>query len=189
MSAITITVTGNAELPSLPIAVQNAFNLNSAIGPTAVGVQLDILGKYIGLSRNGFTFSGPVTLNDADYLTMLLIKITWNSLKTDLSTVMNFLYSNFPNVISLTDYKDMSIDYTYLQLVGAYPLAEFFITAGLLPRPMGVAIRGLIYNPSGNYFFGFRTYDAAAYHQSGFNTYDSYSMTAPYLNYNDVITP
>ena len=52
--------------------VRDAFNIN-----TAVGVQLDILGKYIGANRNGYTFGGPTTLGDSDfrtYLKLIIIK-------------------------------------------------------------------------------------------------------------------
>lgn len=182
MSAITITVTGNEEIPSLPIAVQDAFNID-----TAEGVQLDVLGKYIGISRNGYDFNGPITLDDSDYRIILKIKILENSLPSDLSTIQNFLYTNFGGDIEVFDYQDMTMAYLLYSGAISNELAQFFIKAGLLPKPMGVLLRATVLNPTTYYFFGFRTYDAVAFHQSGFNTYDSYSMTAPWLNYDYAI--
>ena len=42
----------------LPTAIQDGFDLD-----TAVGVQLDTMGKYVGASRRGYTSTGaPVVL-------------------------------------------------------------------------------------------------------------------------------
>lgn len=170
---------------TLPLAVQNAFNL---IGPNpAQGVQLDILGKYIGVSRNGNSFSGPVTLDDTDYLILLKIKILQNSLGSDLATIQQFLYNNFGGDIRVFDYADMTMDYFFDTGLGSNILLEVFIQDGLLPKPMGVGLRALIYAPIDSAFFGFSTYDYLGYNVSPFNTYDSYSTTSPWLTYDNTI--
>lgn len=169
------TLVGPEIMDQLPTQVQDAFNL-----PTAVGKQLDILGKYIGISRNGFNFSGPVTLDDTDYLTVLQIKIVQNSFGSDLKTIQALLFQFFPGVLQVFDYQDMSLDYVFF---GSSTLAEFFILSGLLPKPMGVGLRGTIVPPSSNKFFGFRTYQNGPYNVNPFNTYASYQTDWPWLSY------
>jgi hypothetical protein len=56
-------------MDQLPSLVQAAYGLDSA-----VGVQLNVLGKYAGVSRNGYNFDGPVTLSDDDYRTIIKLK-------------------------------------------------------------------------------------------------------------------
>jgi hypothetical protein len=85
------------------------------------------------------------------------------------------------------DYTDMTMSYVMSSSVGSQNLAQAFVTEGLLPKPMGVALRPLVYLPAVNNLFSFRTYNNAGFNVSGFNTYSSYSMTAPWVNYNDLI--
>src|ERR1019366_7642336 len=52
---------------TIPLAVQDAFNITGS--NLAVGVQLDVVGKYAGVTRNGAGLSGQlVTLDDADFV-------------------------------------------------------------------------------------------------------------------------
>lgn len=162
-------------MDQLPIDVQEAFSVDSAIG-----VQLDVLGKYIGVSRNGYDFSGPVTLDDDDYRTILKIKIIQNSSQSDLSTIQSLLNTYFPDELFVVDYQDMTMDYVYF---GNSTVAEFFVTAGLLPKPMGVHLRGLITPINTDFYFGFQTYSLGPYNVNPFNDYSAYQTDWPWLSY------
>lgn len=121
--------------PILPLAVMAAYNLDDA-----VGVQLDVLGKYLGMPRYGYAFAGYVTLDDESYRTLLRIVCKRNNLTYDTKSIVEFLAEFFPGVLHLYDYMGMHIHYFYSLLPGDNIVAERFILAGLLPRPLGVRL-------------------------------------------------
>jgi hypothetical protein len=171
------TNTEAAIINQLPLTVQDAFSLE-----TAVGVQLDTVGKYIGASRVGYDFSGPVTLVDDDYRQLLKIKIIQNSSGSSLADIQNLIATYFPGTLYVFDYQDMRISYYFDSNAGTLELAQFFVKGGFLPKPMAVQMGVLIYAPVLDKFFGFGTYDAPAYNVTPFNTYSSYDMNSPWLN-------
>jgi hypothetical protein len=157
--------------PILPLAVQQAFNF-----PGAVGVQLDTLAKYLGGERTNSLLNGvPYTFNDADFTTYLQLLAIRNNMPSDLGDIEQFLYDNFTisgdQILSVTDFADMHMGFTYTALIGTYPIFEAFITSGDLPKPMGVGA-SLIYNPQKKNFFAFRSYEWVAQAGTvGFNYY------------------
>ena len=169
-------------MDQMPNAVLNAFSLGSA-----VGVQLDILGKYIGATRYGYNFSGPMTLNDLQFTTFLQICIIQNSAGSDLNTLQNLLNTFFPGTIILFDHANMRIDYFFESSLGSQQLAEFFIMSNRLPKPMGVAIGVVIYAPVIKNFFSFCTGDYPAPANTGFNNGSAYLTNRPWLSYSDII--
>lgn len=170
-------------MDQLPIAVQNAFGID-----TAVGVQLDILGKYIGVSRNGYTFTGPITLTDAEFRVIMKVAIIKNSSGSSLAAIQALLHQFFPGTLLVFDYANMQMDYFFDSSIGSKPLAELFVQEDVLPKPMGVQLGSLIYSANVAAFFGFRTYALAGYNVTGFNNYASYDMNSPWLSYADAIT-
>lgn len=171
-------------MDQLPLLVQAAFNLN-----TAVGVQLDILGKYAGVSRAALTFTGPITLNDSDFRILIKLKIIENNSGSSLADIQSLISMYFPTSIRVFDYQNMHMDYFFDSTFGSVDLAEVFVRQGLLPKPMGVQLGALIYSPSINNFFGMRTYAFPAVGANGFNSYTSYQTNWPWLSYADAITP
>ena len=165
---------------TLPLALQDAFNLT---GTTAVGDQLDILAKYAGVTRSGAGFTTAVlTLADADFLTLILTGIAKNSLGSSLSDIITFVMA-FDATILTFDHGDMRMSYLIDSDSGSQDLIQLFVTEGLLPQPMGVAI-AIIYAPVITKFFGFRTYAAAAPSTTEpLNTYSAYVTTWPFLTY------
>lgn len=167
--------------------IPNSYDLN-----TAVGIQLDVLGKYVGVSRQGYDFSGPVTLTDDEFRIVIKFAILSNSNGSSLSNIWDAIYIFFPNVLTVFDYQDMRMGYFFDSIIGSQVVAEFVVKAGLLPKPMGVQLGALIYAPNINNFFGMSgmlhdgTY-LPPYHSSPFNTYDDYTMDTPWLSYSDAI--
>ena len=174
-------------MDQLPVDVMNAFDLTGS--NVAEGVQLDVLGKYVGASRDGYDFSGPVTLDDADFLSLIQIAITSNSAGSSLATIQEFLHQFFPDQILVFDYQNMQMSYLISSAVGSQTLVQFFVKGGWLPRPMAVAVALVIYGPVINTFFGFRTYLLPAVNSSPFNEYADYQMDRPWLSYSNAVGP
>lgn len=166
--------------PTLPLVVQNSFNLVDA-----VGVQLDVLGNLVGVTRNGNTLQGPVTLDDSDFSILIRIAIFQNNAGSSLFDIQELIANFFPGQIIVFDYLTMRI--SYFLSVGSRALVEMLLVQHLLPKPMGVQLSATIYAPIVNAFFGFRTYGAAGVNNSPFNTYDVYNEAWPWLTYADAI--
>ncbi len=166
---------------TIPLAVQNAFNL---IGDSpAVGVQLDIIGKYCGVTRSGNGLNGqPITLNDADFLTLIRLAALTNSSGSSLETIQNLLFQFFADTILLYDLLDMRFSYVLSSSIGSNDLIQLFLTEGLLPKPMGVQL-SVIVVPDITNLFGFRTYQLPASKSKPFNQYGSFNMTWRWLSY------
>lgn len=186
-SATTVSLTVSETDMTLPNAVLNGYNFT--IGSTiASGVQLDIIGKYAGVTRSGFGFSSNIVLSDADFISLIRMAIFKNSAGSSLYTIQQFLFDFFPGQILVFDYQDMTMSYLISSGVGSSNLIQLFITEGLLPKPMAVLIRIIAYAPTIN-FFQFRTYENPAVNGEPFNNYASYQTDWPWFTYADVITP
>lgn len=169
-----------AVMDQLPIELQNCFDLE-----TAEGVQLDIIGKYAGVSRNGYTFTAPITLDDTDFRKIIKLAITQNSAGSSLADIQNLLSIFFSGTLFIVDHKNMVIDYFFDSNEGSVELVEFFIKQGSLPRPMGVRIGSVIFVPDLTHFFGFRTYKTPAHNVVPFNTYSDFRTDWLFLSYAD----
>lgn len=170
-------------MDQLPLLVRDAFSLE-----TSVGVQLDVIGKYAGISRNVLTFSGLESLNDADYRTVVKMKITVNNSNSDLKSIQEVLNLYFPDSLRVFDYQNMSMDYWIDSDEINTTLAEVFIRNGLLPKPMGVQLGATIYAPLGTTFFGFHRYGLALGNHVGFNTYSDFDTTKKWLRGDNLLT-
>lgn len=170
---------------TLPLAVQNAFNL---IGPDfAQGVQLDILGKYVGAFRTGTVNGLPITLSDADFLSLIQFAIIRNRAESSLATIQDLLFQFFPGEVLVFDYANMQMSYLISSAIGSQDLVRLLVQEGLLPKPMAVALAVVVYAPVVTTFFGFRTYDLPAANSKPFNTYDVYDTSSPWLSYSNTI--
>lgn len=181
-TAMIQTVVEPVIMNQLPVTIQNAF----AIG-TAVGDQLDIIGKYVGVSRSGNGTDGqPITLDDEDYTQLIKLVIIKNNSGSSLATIQSLLAMNFPGQIFVTDNQTMGLNYVLIESLGTSDLLELIVTGGYLPAPMGVSVSATIIPEHDNPFFGFRTYDAPDTTVVGFNFYAFYQLTFPWLSYQGV---
>ena len=180
--ATIAALTAPVIMDQLPQQVNDAFNIN-----TAVGVQLDIIGKYEGVTRQANTQSGPVILNDSDFAKLIQIAIVENNSHGSLSEIQNLLYQFFNGGITVTDNQNMRLEYTIQQSAVSSTLAEVFINDGLLPHPMGVGV-GIAYITF-PFPFSFRTYYAAApVNSSPFNNYTDFNLNWTWVSYSDIIS-
>lgn len=169
---------------TIPLAIQSAFNL---VGDSpAVGVQLDVLGKYAGVIRTAQGFTTQITLDDADFLSLIKMAIITNNSGSSLATIQELILQFFEGQVTVADDKLMHLTYLVSSLVGSQELMQVYLTEGLLPKPMGVGVN-LIYLPVVTMLFGFRTYEAEGVNVSPFNTYEDYQTDWPWLAYEDVI--
>ncbi len=129
---------------SLPLAVQNGFNLTG--DDTAVGAQLDILGKYAGVTRTGPGFTTSITLSDADFLNLILFATIKNSSGSSLYTIQSLLYQFFGTDVTVVDYADMFMSYYISSAIGSTDFLQLVISEGLLPKPMAVGDNIVIFD-------------------------------------------
>lgn len=171
-----------AVMDMLPISVQNAFSID-----TAIGVQLDILGKYAGVVRTGRTFESVITLSDSDFRQLIIIAFAKNYAGSSLYDIQVLLNTFFGSDLLVFDFKNMSMGYFFNSSIGSRNLAEMFVLNDLLPKPMGVQLASLIYSNNVDSFFGFDSYSIFIANNTGFNSYVGYVTTSPWLSYNDAI--
>jgi hypothetical protein len=152
-------------IDQLPMIVQNAYNVDNAIG-----VQLDVIGKYAGVVRT----YGSITLGDDDFRTLIRIAIIKNSANSDLYSIQKLIYDFFPGTIYVFDYKGMRMSFYLDTSLGSADFAQLVVSQGLLPLPMGVTLSSTIYGPNVGHFFGFSSYENPAHNASPFSTYERY---------------
>ena len=86
--------------------VRDAFNVDDAIG-----VQLDVLGKYVGANRYALDNTG---IDDDDMRFQTKLRITKNVSDNTLKSIDDLLELYFPlEVFVLTDNKDMTMTYLF----------------------------------------------------------------------------
>lgn len=176
---------GQAIINQLPVSLNNAFDID-----TAVGVQLDIIGKYVGAERTAYGFSSTITLSDDDYRQLIYISIFKNNSGSSLYDIQNFLFTYFEGTIFVYDYTTMRIGYFISTEFGSYDLIQMVVAQGLLPKPMAVQLSATIYVPTIVGFFGMRSYELPPSDNiSPFNDYLDYQMDWPWLDYNDALLP
>lgn len=203
--------------------VQDGYDLE-----TAVGVQLDVLGKYIGADRlysntlligNFFGMTSYETLdtdtvvgmtdyigydtdlggfatyedivdiqklNDDDYRFVLKLRIIQNNSNHSNKSIDEGLSIFFDNDLILSDDQNMTIVY----FVNSAQINKSLIALakGVLPKPMGVRLGGLIERDEK--FFGFTNYNRTATSDisTGFTNYtDGFTKIGETLIYNKVI--
>jgi hypothetical protein len=168
--------------PILPLALQDAFTLG-----TAVGVQLDTLAEYIGAVRTNLQLNGLLlTMTDVQFTDYLTVVAARNNLGSDMGSIESFFNQYFPGEFSVYDFETMNMSFVYYEALGADPVAEAFIMAGYLPVPMAVGAT-FIFNPNNYLFFAYRTYNAVAQPKTtGFNFYSG-SQVGKFSSYVDAI--
>ena len=161
--------------------VQNAFNID-----TADGVQLDIIGKYAGVSRYAYDFAGAITLSDTDYRILIKMKVVQNNSGSSLADIQNLLNQYFQGAFLLFDYANMQLSYMFDATYGSNQLAEILVKQKSLPKPMGVQLGALIFIANINNVFGMGSYTVPAYNVVGFNDYSD-SVSGTWLSYTNAI--
>lgn len=169
-------------MDQLPLTLQDAFDIE-----TAVGAQLDILGKYIGVNRRILTFTQLIDLGDDDYRTLLKIKRALNSLGSSLYDIQTFVHDLLSGILLVFDHADMTMSFFVNSNYMSLNLAQAIVRQGLLPKPMGVSYSSILYLPNLTDLFGFRTYTFEPDNIVGFNTYEDYQTDWTFIVYDNVL--
>lgn len=153
---------------------------------TAVGKQLDILGKYVfgdsyyGKSRAYEKTVGGVLgqylLTDDEYRKALLLKIILNNSTLTNAEVDDYLFRAFGLTIRADSTNQMEMTFYITNDVENVFLAMKY--SGNMPRPAGVAFNYIIV-PKEEHTFGMFTYDElptpSTYLRTGFCDYSDYT--------------
>lgn len=161
MSTIQFIIQPIVDIQTINNTLFNYFDLN-----TAIGIQLDILGQILGLSRivpfEPSDSSSPV-LSDDNYRIVLQAKIIQNQWKGTKGEIYEFWNQHFPSIpIIIKDNQDMTMD---VQVTGmAAGIQQDLVTKGyFMPKPAGVRINGTFIVPTsggGNITFAWNLEDA-----------------------------
>ena len=168
-------------MDQLPGAIIDGFSITG--DDLAVGKQLDVLGKYIGIDRSNYGRNGNViTLTDSDYVILLLFGLITNSLSSSYYEIRNAIFQSFENNVQVFDFQNMRMSYFIDSSIGSEDLIDVLASQKLLPKPVGVQLADIVYAPIQNNFFGFQGYESTN-NSKPFNTYDNYSLESPWLSY------
>ncbi len=212
VDALLLTVSNNSLVPVvtitvaeqvvnvfdvLPIAIQNAFNIlpglidsNGNPIPIAVGKQLDVVGKYTGVSRSALTPIGNITLSDSDFLTLIKFAIVQNSAGSSLYDIEYNMNLFFNGQFIITDYKNMQMAYLLSSSLGSANLFYVLIAQNKIPKPMAVGL-SITVVPNVYDLFGFFTYFQGYPNPAvkPMNTYASFNKTWFWLSYSNIVLP
>jgi hypothetical protein len=114
---------------------------------TAVGYGLQVWGKIVGVSNVISTPSGSITLDDADFQTLILVKAAANIGNVTIPTLNRLISAIFAGsgLVYVQDNLNMTLTYVFLFNPTATQLA-IIQYSGALPRPAGVLITGNVYD-------------------------------------------
>ncbi len=143
---------------NISIAIRDAFNIDPSLGPVAIGVQLDIIGKYAGVTRDYFTSTGSGQLDDSEFLTLIQMAIAKNNCDGTLLGIDTLLFTFFGNSIIVFDNANMTLSYFINSNLATETLLRDFIRLDLLPRPMGVNLAAIVYAVGLDNYFAFSSY-------------------------------
>ena len=111
-------------------SVRDAFDIN-----TAVGVQLDLLGKYVGAYRQT---EATTELADSDLRFLIKMKAIKNASDNSMKQIDDYLWLFFGDIVKAINNKDMSMTYQFTNFFSS--IMTFARDSDALPRPLSVAI-------------------------------------------------
>lgn len=149
---------------------------------TSSGYQLDVIGKYQGVSRTAYTFTRQITLNDGQFRTLIQLAIIKNTSGSSLQEIDELINNYFGEQLKVFDFGNMRIGYMLESGLANQDLAEVMITQGLLPKPAGVTLSSTILFPVLDSFFGYATAKGGVNPKNRpYNTAGDYQTTWPWV--------
>lgn len=132
----------------LLVSVENAYDID-----TAIGVQQDILGKYLGISRN--VPAAPFILSDENYRFYQKLKIIQNNSNHSTKSIVELVYQIFGTDLIFYDRYNMTIAYVFPESQQA--LVDLAKELKLIPKPAAVGL-SITYTTDIENIFGYRKY-------------------------------
>ena len=160
-------------------SVRDAFNLD-----TAVGKQLDVLAKYVGVARNYIDQNGDIkNLTDDEFRTLIKFKAISNTSTASHYDIDMALYNFFGTRVRATSSGNMQM--TIFVPSDSENVIEAAIQQKALPTPLGVEANKIVIQDAR--FFGFVDYNNQhAVYKTGFRDYNDPDKDGETLNYDKV---
>lgn len=168
------------QLPvDLVLNIRDSFNMD-----TSVGASLDILGKYVGVTRWYYDENGEqIRLTDEEYRMLIKLKAISNTSNASHYEIDQALYDFFGTRVRATSDGNMAMT------IFVPSNSERVITAAIqkraLPTPLGVEANKIVVQDAR--FFGFVSYqNQHAVYKTGFREYNEPDKEGETLNYDKV---
>lgn len=168
MAWLKVLLTPFVDIIILHKAIKQAFYLD-----TAVGKQLDIIGKQLNLSRqvNFQPTDGSSSILTDDYYRIILkakvLKNQWQGTISNFYTYWNVLFPNQQLSIYLTDNQDMDyVGVTWDRPIEDPMLEDLLKNGYLIPKPAGLGISYRKIDPQE--YLGFEGSDFQPFNQGVF---------------------
>ncbi|GHU27501.1 hypothetical protein FACS1894152_4220 [Bacilli bacterium] len=144
-ATIAWALANKASIYELAIALREAFSID-----TAIGKQLDIVGRYLGLAR--LFNNGEIYMDDDVYRFFLNWKVISNLSMDNMELFHEAVIAVFGGAVTLVNNMDMTLSY-WLR----YPLPDKIVDIlkadkNLLPAPTGVAVNYIVDNRTDRVF-------------------------------------
>ncbi len=111
--------------------IEEGFNID-----TAIGAQLDIIAKYMGLQRRVLNYGN---LTDDELRILIKFAILKSNNLSSTQAISESLYALFGDKISMVDNKNMTIRYNISSEISQV-VVDILTQNNLLPKPMGVRV-------------------------------------------------
>ena len=151
----------NTLLSDVFFEIEEAYNVD-----TAIGKQLDVLGKYAGIDR----FYSGGSLSDNDFRIVIKLKIIQNNSSHSKKSIDDSFFAFFQNgIVAITENK-MDLNYILINSDIA-SIVSVLKEKNVLPRPMGVDLNFIISPTQDTKLFTFFSQDekTLAPFEGGFN--------------------
>ena len=159
---------------NLAFDIRDGFDID-----TAIGVQLDLIDKYIGVGRG---YNG-IALSDDDFRFLMKLKTIQNCSDYASKSLDDSLFALFG--ASLYKVSDGNMNMTYYCLPAYTTLMQTAFDKNIIPIPMSV---GMNLISAVNSFFGFTSDDGLNPASRGFSDYTNYNtIDGSFLRYSDII--
>lgn len=164
---------------NLILQVRDSFDIE-----TAVGKQLDTLGKYVFVDRWYNDNGEYAQLNDDEFRVLIKLKAIANTSNLSHKSLDEALYNFFGEQVRAS--SDGGMEMTYFVPANATKIITAAIQKQVLPIPMGVECKYIVEQEYK--FYGYVTYsDQYAIYKTGFLTYDDPDKTGESFTYNKTI--
>lgn len=175
----TIKAIGSLFPVDLILQIRDAFNID-----TATGACLDVIGKYVGVTRWYYNDEGEqIRLNDEEYRILIKFKAISNTSNASHYDIDQAFYDFFGTRVRATSAGNMQMT-IFIPSV-AERVIEAAIQQRALPTPMGVEANKIVVQDKR--FFGLVTYkNQYAIYKTGFRDYNSPDKEGETLNYEKV---
>ena len=178
-ASATIKILAQKFPVDLILKIRDSFNMD-----TAIGNALDVLGKYVGVTRWYYDDNGEqIRLTDEEYRMLIKLKAISNTSNASHYDIDEALHDFFGNRVRATSDGNMTM--TIFIPSNAEGVIKAAIQKRAMPTPLGVEANKIVVQDAR--FFGFINYqNQHAVYKTGFREYNEPDKEGETLNYDKV---